>query len=330
MDRRSLFFRAAGLAAAVGGAWWARDHLLWPAPQLAFGPHGATPWLPYARQANVPTVRLTVAGREVTALIDSGAQYSVIDRALLVDLPGAGRSMFDMPMLAYGVGGGAQLGRGTRLDVRLPGLEIKALQAAVLDLGPLAAADGLATPLILGQDVLEQLVLALDPDRKFVRLIARPAFVRPPDLHDAPVRRASGGLVTEVRVEGATVDGLIDTGAGSFLGLSRDVAGVAGLLDGRPHETGVSLVLGGALRSQIFQARTVTFAGQLSRGVSVGVFDQPPLPQFPGGLIGMAAFDGRRAALDLGAGTLHVSRTLDLTVGQSAVKVSQAAGSPVS
>jgi len=44
----------------------------------------------------------------------------------------------------------------------------------------------------------------------------------------------------------------------------------------------------------------------------------------------MAAFDGRRAALDLGAGTLHVSRTLDLTVGQSAVKVSQAAGSPVS
>lgn len=315
MNRRRFLFRAAGLAAAVGGAWWVRDHLLWPDPKLTFGHHAATPWLPYARRASVPTVRAIVGGREVTALIDSGAQYSVIDRALLAELPDAGWSMFDMPMLAYGVGGGAQLGRGVRLDVSLPGLDIRALPAAVLDLGPLAAAAGLATPLILGQDVLAQLVLALDPDRRYVRLIAREAFVRPSDLHDAPVRQTAGGLVAEVKVEGATVASVVDTGASSFLGLNRESAETAGLLDGRPSETATSLVLGGALQSRIFQARTVTFAGQLSRQVAVGVFDQPPLPQFPGGLIGMAAFEGRRAALDLGAGRLLVSRNLDLTVG---------------
>jgi hypothetical protein len=45
------------------------------------------------------------------------------------------------------------------------------------------------------------------------------------------------------------------------------------------------------------------------------VFDQPPLPNFPGGLVGMEAFRGRRAAMDLGTGSLFVSRPLDLTVG---------------
>ena len=73
--------------------------------------------------------------------------------------------------------------------------------------------------------------------------------------------------------------------------------------------------MGGALRSTTVEARTVTFADHLYRRVSVGVFDQPPLPNFPGGLIGMEAFRGRRVAMDLGAGALFVSRPLDLTVG---------------
>ena len=89
----------------------------------------------------------------------------------------------------------------------------------------------------------------------------------------------------------------------------------AGLLDGRPQETGLSLVLGGSMRSVTVEARTVTFADHLYRRVPVGVFDQPPLPNFPGGLVGMEAFTGRRAALDLGAGAMFVSRPLDLTVG---------------
>ena len=74
-------------------------------------------------------------------------------------------------------------------------------------------------------------------------------------------------------------------------------------------------MLGGALRSLTVEARTVTFADHLYREVDVGVFEQPPLPNFPGGLVGMGAFAGRRAALDLGRGELLISRPLDLTVG---------------
>lgn len=315
MNRRSLLIRAASLAAVAGGAWWARETLFWPAPKLRFENGEATPWMRYARPSLVPTVRATVGGREVIALIDSGAQYSVIDRALFAELPAGERSLFDMPMLAYGVGGGAQMGRGTTLEVALPGLTLGGLRAAILDLGPLAAADGLATPLIIGQDVLEHAVLALDPSRRYARLINPAAFARPPDLLPVPVRRSGTALIAEATVEAARIEGVVDTGASALLGLSREAAQTAGLLDGRPRRTGSSLVLGGSLRSQIVEARTVTFADQLYRRVPVGVFDQPPLPNFPGALLGMEAFSGRRVALDIGAGTLHVSRALDLTVG---------------
>ncbi len=314
MNRRSVLFRAAGLAAVVGGAWWARETLFWPAPELAFAESGATPWLPYARRASVPTVRVRVDGREIIALIDTGAQYSVIDRRLVEALPERRRSLFDMPMVAYGVGGGTQMGRGTTVDIDLPGLTISRLRAAILDLGPLASADGLQTPLILGRDVLEHMVLALDPARRHVRLIAREAFVRPPDLAPATVQRSGGGLIAEVTVEGAVVRAVVDTGASSLLALDETTAQAAGLLDGRPQEVGTSLVLGGAMQAAVVEARTVTFANHLYRGVQVGVFDQPPLPNFPGALVGMEAFGARRAAFDLGAGTLHVSRPMDLTV----------------
>lgn len=314
MNRRSLLIRAAGLAAVVGGAWWARETLLWPKPTLTFDATGATPWLPHARNALVPTVRVRLGDREVVALIDSGAQYSVIDRALFEALPAGSRSLFDMPLVAYGVGGGAQVGRGTTLAIDLPGLTIRGLRAAILDLGPLASEEGLRTPLILGQDVLGEAVLALDPARRHVRLVRRDAFLLPSDLAAVRVQRRGGGLTTELTVEGSMIEAVVDTGASALLGLSREAANGAGLLDGRPQGRGISLVLGGALRSATVEARTVTFADHVYRRVSVGVFDQPPLPNFPGGLVGMEALTGRRAALDLGAATLFVSRPLDLTV----------------
>lgn len=315
MNRRAFLIRAAGLAVVVGGAWWVRETWLWPKPSLEFAGSGATPWMAYRRQSLVPTVQVRLGGRDVAALIDSGAQYSVIDRRLVADLPAPGRTMFDMPLVAYGVGGAAQVGRGTTLDLELPGLAIRGLRAAILDLGPLASEQGLMTPLILGQDVLGQAVLALDPGRRHARLIRRDAFVRPSGLTPAVVRRDGGGLTTEVTVEGASITAVVDTGASALLGLSREAASGAGLLDGRPQKSGISLVLGGALRSATVEARTVTFADHLYRRVPVGVFDQPPLPNFPGGLVGMEAFRGRRMAMDLGAGALFVSRPLDLTVG---------------
>ncbi|RZJ05283.1 MAG: peptidase aspartic [Brevundimonas sp.] len=315
MNRRNLLIRAGALAATVGVAWWARETLLWPAPKLAFADGKGTAWMPHARRANVPTVRVRIAGRDLVALIDTGAQYSVIDRRLVAALPETQRSLFEMPLVAYGVGGGTQMGRGTTLALELPGLAITGLRAAILDLGPLATAEGLNAPLIIGRDVLEQAILAIDPQRRHSRLIAREAFVLPPDLAETIVRKSAGALIAEVSVEGSVIQAVVDTGASSLLALDTVSAQGAGLLDGRPTETGSSLVLGGAMQARVIEARTVTFADHLYERVKVGVFDQPTLPNFPGALIGMAAFVERRVAMDLGRGRLFVSRPLDLTVG---------------
>src|SRR5690606_41065856 len=124
MNRRSLLIRAASLAAVGGAAWWVREHLVWPAPELAFGPGGATTWMRYGRRSAAPTVPVEVAGRTVLALIDSRAQYSAIHRALFAELPPAERSLFAMPLVAYGVGGGAQMGRGTDMALGMPSLTL--------------------------------------------------------------------------------------------------------------------------------------------------------------------------------------------------------------
>lgn len=312
MNRRTFLTRAGLLIVAGGGAWWAREKIFWPAPDALFGPGGRTPWLPMARPAAQPTVRVVVDGVEVVALIDSGAEYSVVDQAWRRRRTGS--ETFAAPMVAFGLGGRAQLGRGVKLQVDLPDLTIRDLHAAVLDLGPLAGAGGLGTPLILGQDVLRRMVLELDPTARRLRLVAREGFVADPSMVAAPVKRR-GGLTAEVTVEGAAVRALIDTGASSLLAMNRTTARAAGLLDGRTVARSDSLVLGGLLAAQAVQARTVTFARQLYRGVSVGIYDPPPLPDFPGALIGMGAFEGRRVALDLGGGALHLSRLMDISVG---------------
>lgn len=313
MNRRRLLTRAAGLVAVAGGAWWAREQLFWPSPQLIFGGGGATDWSAYDPALGVPTLDVAIDGRAVTALIDTGAQVSVVDTAWFGTLPERGHSLFDMPILAHGVGGGARLGRGASLDLTAPGLSLMGLRAAVMDLGELASGPA-RRPLILGRDVLARLILEIDAHRRRTRLHAPERFVAGADLTATPTRRSSGALVAGIEVEGVAATGVIDTGTASLLNLSSRAAQRAGLFDGRPQAQVRSMVLGGTVEAQVVEARTVAFADQLHRRVRVGVFEPSRWPNAPEALIGMAAFTGRRAAVDIGGGRLLISRPLDLTI----------------
>lgn len=317
MKRRDLLIRLGLLAGGLGGAWWARDHLLWPAPRVAFtGEAESTGWTPYVAPAATPTVRVRLAGREVAALVDSGAQYSVIDRALVASLTAAGADLpvFEIPMVAFGVGGQPQVGRGVTLDVGIGPLRLNRLRAAVLDLGPLASPDGLGTPLILGQDVLRLLTLDLDTERRRLRLSRSHAHSPAADLHALETRLKSGALSLAVEVEGRSLEAVIDTGASALLSLSQEAATEAGLLDGRPARPGTSIVLGGAIASTVVEAADISIGGTVHRAAQVPIYADVRLPGFPRALVGMGAFEGRRMRLDLGAGALSVSRLLEVTV----------------
>lgn len=313
MNRRDLLTRAALLAGGLGGAWWLRDNVLWRDPVVSFGADGTSGWVPYdAPRATTPTALVIIAGQTVRALIDSGAQYSVIDSGLF-DALGLTRA-FDLPLVAYGVGGGAQMGRGTTLQIALGDMRIADLRAAILALGPLAMREGLSAPLILGQDVLGEAVLELDTAERRLRFHSRSGHVLPTDVLPVVVGKSRGALETEVTVEGARVQAVIDTGASALIALGRGTAQDAGLLDGRPVRRGSSIVLGGAIASQLVRARTVTVGDQLYRDVETAIYADVALPGFPRALVGMEAFEGQRLVIDLGGTALHSSRPMDLEV----------------
>jgi len=322
MRRRDVLTRLGLLGLGVGGAWWLRDHVLWPRPTLEFGAPGE--WLNFVDpRANVPTVKAVVAGRPVRALIDSGAQYSVIDRALFEALnqqtasnqKGGLLKTFDMPIVAYGVGGQPQLGKGSTLDISVGQTRIPNLRTAILNLGPLAAEDGLGTPLILGQDILSNALLDIDVARRRLRLLPPHADL-PANVAPLPVRRAGRALETTIEVETTPLKAVIDTGASALLALSESAAQAAGLLDGRPHAPSSSIVLGGAIASRVVEAETVTLGDRTYSRVAAAIYADVALPGFPDALVGMAAFENRRLVLDMGGGRMWLSRPLDLTVGR--------------
>lgn len=314
MRRRDLLIRLGLVAGGAGGAWWLRDHVVWRGPTVAFAANGSSGWLPYAEpRAPTPTVEVAVNGQPVRALIDSGAQYSVIDRSLVERL--GLTNVFNIPMVAYGVGGDAQVGRGTTLDVAIGGLRLTGLRAAILGLGPLASDQGLAAALILGQDVLRELVLELDTAEHRVRFLPREGWTPPSSLKPVPVTRAGKALQAGITLEGATVNAVIDTGASAVLAVTRETAEAAGLLDGRERTPGQSIVLGGTVRAETVVVRTLTIGDELYRQATVAIYDDVAVPGFPKALIGMAAFENRRLALDLGGPGLFIERPMEITVG---------------
>jgi len=315
MRRRDLLIRLGLVAGGVGGAWWLRDHVLWREPAIVFPADGSSGWMTYAEpRAATPTVEVTISGQRVRALIDSGAQYSVIDRSLVATLGLTHR--FNIPMVAYGVGGDAQVGRGTTLDVAVGGMRLEGLRAAILGLGPLASDDGLAAPLILGQDVLRNLVLELDTTQKRVRFLKREGWIPSRDLAAVEVTRAGKALQAAITVEGAEVEAVVDTGASALLAVTRETAEMVGLIDGRERTPGQSIVLGGVVGAETVTVRTLTIGNELHRQASVAIYDNVAVPGFPKALVGMAAFEDRRVVLDLGGPRLFMTRPLEITVGR--------------
>lgn len=285
-----------------GGAWLVREHVLWPEPPVAFD-GSSSGWLPFTTrfQAAV-TVRATVNGERVNALVDSGAQYSVVDRAFAerLQLPPS----LSPPLIAYGVGGAPQVGRGVAVDVSVGDLRLPALKAAVLTLGPISEASGLSAPLILGQDVLHELVADIDFPRRRMRFLPQQGFVVPEQAVETPSRRKGRALFVEVEAEGKPFEVMLDTGASFALGLTREAAEGAGLLAGRRITPSRSVVLGGVAAGGVVTLESVRFGDVVIRKAPVHIFSRQPLPGFPDGLLGFGALAPYRAILDHGHGRL--------------------------
>lgn len=308
-SRRGFLGGLAWLGAGAAGAWLLREHVFWPTASLdAEAVGGESGWMPFAEdRIPLALVKVGLNGATVTALVDSGAQNSLIDRALADRLELA--EALAPPMIAYGAGGGGQVGRGADVEVQLGDMSLNRVRAAVLELGPIAEAAGGGVGVILGQDVLQVVVADLDFPNRRVRFTPRELHVAPEEARSSNVWKRGRALEARLALEGAPIDAVVDTGATAALSLSRGEAERAGILDGRTERRTTSIVLGGAVEGIAVRVSRIAFAGRTFEDMEVHIIPDGRIPGFPTGLLGLGLLAEERVLLDLGGGSMRLMRS---------------------
>lgn len=306
--RRGLIARLALLAAGGTALFLVRDRLPWPPLEPRFANGRDTPWQDLPARGGLIEIPVAVNGAPLRAVVDSGAQFSAIDRALAERL--ALPRTLAAPVLAYGVSGGPRLTHTVRLDLAVPGLAVPGVRAAALDLDGISAATGRDFQLLIGRDVLRHLVVEADFPRGRARFLARGAYRPSRDAIAIPLRSKGGAPLVAVQVEDAPpLDALIDTGASGVLALSAQAAAEAGLLgSGRQVSAAHSVSLGGLSLDRRVTARTLRVGGLTLHDADVQVYTPAVGAPAPAGLLGTGLFRQFRMALDLGGDRLFLVR----------------------
>ena len=302
IGRRSLLV---GLVAAAGGLFLVRDRLPWPPLDVRFANGRDTPWEPIPRGGLVE-IPAAVNGTPIRAIVDSGAQFSAIDRGLAQRL-GLPRTVA-APMLAFGVSGGPTLTHTVGLDLTLAGLAVPGLRAAALDLAAVGQATGRDFQLLIGRDVLRHVLVETDYPLRRSRLLARGAYAPPPDARVLRLKDTGRGPMLPAQIEsGPPIHLLVDTGAAAAIALSEAAAQQAGLLaPGRRVTPAHSVSLGGLSLDRRVTARTANVGGLALQNVEVQVYRPAANAPAPSGLVGARLFSRYRIVLNLAGDPLHL------------------------
>lgn len=307
ISRRALIPRLALLAAGGAALFAVRDRLPWPAVDVRFANGRDTPWQRLPVGSGLIQIPVSVSGTPVRAVVDSGAQFSAIDRGLAERL-GFPRTLA-APIMAYGVSGKPSLTHTVTFDLALPGLSIPRLRAAALDLQALSVATGRDFQLLIGRDVLRRLVVEADFPTDRARFLTRETYHPPRDALVIPLHSRAGAPVASIQIEAAKpIEVLVDTGASGHLALSEQVARETGLLS-RPMTTAHSVSLGGLSLDRRVVADRVTIGPLSLRDVGVQIYTPAANAPIPGGLMGAGIFRQFRMALDLGGDRLFLTRS---------------------
>jgi predicted aspartyl protease len=304
--RRVLLRQLAVLGVGLGAAWWLRERYLFPTPAIEFTNGGAdSGWIPLPDPAGLIELPARVGGIPIRVVVDSGAQFSAIDRRLAERL---GLKDSPIPLLAFGVSGAPSLTHTVLLDLAIGPLQLSGVRAATLELLTLSGVIRRPFAMLIGRDVLRALAIDVDWPNARMRFVRPEAFQPPAGAAVAPTRARGGALMTSISIENsAPVEVMVDTGATSDLALSESTAESLGLLSERRITTGRSVSLGGMSQDQVVRASAVDFAGRRLTDVEVQIFTPTAPAPLPAGLLGVGILKRYRAGLDLGAGVLWLT-----------------------
>ncbi|RAK57668.1 aspartyl protease family protein [Phenylobacterium deserti] len=307
--RRNVLGQLLLLGAGGAAIWAARNHLLWPDPEVAFtGGAASSGWIDLPARGGLVDLPARIKGVWFRAVVDSGAQYSAIDAALAqrLKLPAA----TPIPMVAFGVSGQPSITRSVTLDLDVGddrAMQITGLRAATLNLSPLSGLTAQPFSMLLGRDFLRAVAADIDFPRRRAAFFKPDAWTAPQGAVAAPVQMRNGALFAAVKVEDAPpVEVMVDTGATGALALSEEAAQAAGLFDGRDVQRTHSITLGGVSQDRIVRAERIGFAGQVFPDVPVQIYSPSLKAAIPGGLLGLGVLGRYRVGMDLGRGRLHL------------------------
>ena len=237
-------------------------------------------------------------GVATDVVLDSGAGMTVVDRAFAERL----KLRPEGELEARGTGGHVAAGLVTGLTLKVAGVEIGPVSAAVIDLSDVGRRLGRPLPVILGKELFHALVVDLDYPLSRLRLHDAATF-----RYDGPGRKVDllpgeeGHKSLRISIEGGepVVVGL-DTGQGGALSVFRHYTDARRLLDGRRVSESRGGGVGGATVSRLATLRSVSIAGYSLRNVPA-TFQTTDV---------RGAFDTKRQEGNLGAGILSRFRVL--------------------
>lgn len=304
--RRALLTRLGLLAAAGGAVVLLRDRIPWPPLRPRFANGRPTPWLPLPPRAGLVEVDVRVNGAPLRAVVDTGAQFSAIDRETAERL-GLPRT-FTAPMLAYGVTGRPQLTHTVSLDLAIPGLTVSGIHAAALDLATIARATARDFRLLIGRDLLDELVFEADFPRSRARFApAGHGIVRPGSAFVIPIARRGGAPMVPVTIDGHALHLLLDTGASGSIALTEDAAREAGLLaPGRPVREARSVGLGGLSLDRVVRSSAVSVGAIAARAADIQIYAPGAHAPAPTGLLGAGFLHSFHTVVDLPADRVYL------------------------
>lgn len=259
-----------------------------PVSRLSFAGNGASSG-PIAfdffaeRRIYLPVV---VNGQDVEALLDSGAETTVIDRAF------AGRLGLrpEGTVSAEGTGGETTVGVAGGVSVRLGDATLSGITAAIMDLSGLASRLGRPLPVILGKELLNEAVVDIDFAARRLEVHAPDRYAPPANALETPALSVGGVRTVPVSLEGRSpVQATFDLGNGSPLIVYPAYAARESLLTDRPASLSLGGGVGGVRIQPIATLDRLGFGGVGFEGVPA---------TFPAA--GTAVFDTDQVAANVG------------------------------
>ena len=282
-----------------------------PPERVVLSPDAEAQWVPFElTPGNQIQFRMTIDGRPVTAILDTGFSLSVISRRFAtqagIKVAGGGEGV--------GIGGSVAMGQTIGRTLAIGGLTRSGGRLGVLDLPSGATGNGATVDAVIGSDLLRRYALDIDfPGQRF-RLLPSGRLPFPGQTAPLSVALRDQFYVSEMTIDGTRLRPMIvDTGDGATITMSDEAW--KSLAGAKPATTTtISYSIAGPVTSELTVLPAVRVGETMVREAEARIEPGRGFSAQMGaaGRIGIGYLQRYRVLLDPGAGRMVMAAAGDV------------------